>query len=111
MTIQLSKSADLFGMVGQEIGTGEWHAITQHQVNIFADATHDHQWIHVEPERAAKGPYGGPIPHVYLTLSFCPVFLDDLLTIDAVTAAVTYGVNKVRSPERLPVGLRIAGHV
>ena len=78
MTIQLSMPADLLRMVGQEIGTGEWHAITQHQVNIFADATHDHQWIHVEPERAAKGPYGGPIAHGYLTLSFCPVFLDDV---------------------------------
>ena len=74
MTIQLSKPADLLGMVGQEIGTGDWHAITQHQVNIFADATHDHQWIHVEPERAVKGPYGGPIAHGYLTLSFCPMF-------------------------------------
>ena len=74
MVTQLSKPADLLGMVGQDIGTGQWHAITQHQVNIFADATHDHQWIHVEPERAAKGPYGGPIAHGYLTLSFCPVF-------------------------------------
>jgi acyl dehydratase len=62
MTIRLSKPADLLGMVGQEIGTGGWHAITQRQVNIFAGATHDHQWIHVEPERAAKGPYGGPKP-------------------------------------------------
>jgi acyl dehydratase len=55
MTIQLSRPADLLGMVGQEIGTGDWHAITRRQVNIFADATHDHQWIHVDPERAAKG--------------------------------------------------------
>ena len=107
MTTQLSKPADLLGMVGQEIGTGEWHAITQHQVNIFADATHDHQWIHVEPERAAKGPYGGPIAHGYLTLSFCPVFLDDVLKIDAVTAAVNYGVNKVRFPAPVPSGSRI----
>ena len=111
MTLQLSKPADLLGMVGQEIGTGEWHAITQHQVNIFADATHDHQWIHVEPERAAKGPYGGPIAHGYLTLSFCPVFLDDVLKIDAVTAAVNYGVNRVRFPAPVPVGSRIRGHV
>ena len=100
MTIQLSKPADLLGMVGQEIGTGEWHAITQHQVNIFADATHDHQWIHVEPERAAKGPYGGPIAHGYLTLLFCPVFLDDVLKIDAVTAAVNYGVTGFASRHR-----------
>ena len=111
MTIQLGRPADLLGMVGQEIGTGEWHAITQHQVNIFADATHDHQWIHVEPERAAKGPYGGPIAHGYLTLSFCPVFLDDVLQIDAVTAAVNYGVNRVRFPAPVPVGSRIRGHV
>src|SRR5580693_9077105 len=111
MTIELSNSADLLGMVGQEIGTGEWHAITQHQVNIFADATHDHQWIHVEPERAAKGPYGGPIAHGYLTLSFCPVFLDDVLKINEVTAAVNYGVNRVRFPAPVPVGSRIRGHV
>ena len=110
MTIQLSKPADLFGMVGQDIGTGEWHAITQHQVNIFADATHDHQWIHVEPERAAKGPYGGPIAHGYLTLSFCPVFLDDVLKIDAVTAAVNYGVNRVRFPAPVPVNSRLRAH-
>ena len=111
MVTQLSKPADLLGMVGQDIGTGLWHAITQHQVNIFADATHDHQWIHVEPERAAKGPYGGPIAHGYLTLSFCPVFLDDVLQIDAVTAAVNYGVNRVRFPAPVPVGSRIRGHV
>src|ERR1700688_2507745 len=95
MTIELSNPADLLAMVGQEIGTGKWHAITQHQVNIFADATHDHQWIHVEPERAMKGPYGGPIAHGYLTLSFCPVFLDDVLKIHAVRAAVNYCLNRV----------------
>jgi acyl dehydratase len=111
MVTQLSQPADLLALVGQDIGTGQWHAITQHQVNIFADATHDHQWIHVEPERAAKGPYGGPIAHGYLTLSFCPVFLDDVLMIDAVTAAVNYGVNRVRFPAPVPVGSRIRGHV
>jgi acyl dehydratase len=111
MVTQLSKPADLLGMVGQDIGTGQWHAITQHQVNIFADATHDHQWIHVEPECAAKNPYGGPIAHGYLTLSFCPVFLDDVLKIDAVTAAVNYGVNRVRFPAPVPAGSRIRGHV
>ena len=111
MVTQLSQPADLLGLVGQDIGTGQWHAITQHQVNIFADATHDHQWIHVEPGRAAKGPYGGPIAHGYLTLSFCPVFLDDVLKIDAVTAAVNYGINRVRFPAPVPVGSRIRGHV
>jgi acyl dehydratase len=65
----------------------------------------------VEPERAAKGPYGGPIAHGYLKLSFCPVFLDDVLKIDAVTAAVNYGVNRVRFPAPVPVGSRIRGHV
>ena len=111
MVTQLSKLADLLGMVGQDIGTGQWHAITQHQVNIFADATHDHQWIHVEPDRAAKGPYGGPIARGYLTLLFCPVFLDDVLKIGAVTAVVNYGVNRVRFPAPVPVGGRIRGHV
>ena len=111
MTLQLSKPADPLGMVGQETGTGEWHTITQHQVNIFADAAHDHHWIHVEPERAAKGTYGGRIAHGYLTLSFCLVFLDDVLKINAVTAAVNYGVNRIRFPAPVPVGSRIRGHV
>src|ERR1022692_5060722 len=98
MTIQLSLPADLLGMVGQEIGTGEWHAITQHQVNIFADATHDHQWIHVEPERAAKGPYGGPIAHGYLTLSLIPGLIHEVLEVEGMTFGVNYGCNKVRFP-------------
>src|SRR5208283_6038268 len=99
MTIQLSKPADLLGMVGQEIGTGEWHAVTQHQVNIFADATHDHQWIHVEPERRRQGSLRGPdrarLPDIVVVVLSFP---GDVLKIDAVTAAVNYGVNRVRFP-------------
>jgi MaoC like domain len=97
MTTQLSKSADLPGTFGQEIGTGEWDAITQYQANIFADATCDHQQIHVE--RAAKGPCGGLSAPGCLALSLCPVFADDVLQVDAVTAAVGCGANRVRFPD------------
>ena len=95
--------SDLARHVGEEIGVSSWILLDQARINEFAHCTGDHQWIHVEPERAAKGPYGGPIAHGYLTLSFCPVFLDDVLKIDAVTAAVNYGVNRVRFPAPVPV--------
>lgn len=107
MTIELSNPADLLGMVGQEIGTGEWHAITQHQVNIFADATHDHQWIHVEPERAAAGPFGGPVAHGFLTLSLIPYLTSQLRRVDNVTMGVNYGLDRVRFPAPVLVGHRI----
>ncbi|MGO9219755.1 MAG: MaoC/PaaZ C-terminal domain-containing protein [Streptosporangiaceae bacterium] len=84
-------------------------AITQHHVNIFAAATHDHQWIHVEPERAAKGPTGAQSAHGYLTLSFCPVFLDDVLQIDAATAAVNYASTGFASRHRCQSAAGYAG--
>src|SRR4051812_49639678 len=73
--LTVSGAEGLTGLVGQHIGYSDWHEVTQEQVNLFAEATGDHQWIHVDPERAKKGPFGGPIAHGYLTLSLGPYFL------------------------------------
>ncbi|MDA8148170.1 MAG: MaoC family dehydratase [Actinomycetota bacterium] len=91
-------------LVGQHLGYSEWHRITQDQVNTFADATGDHQWIHVDPERAAAGPFGGPIAHGYLTLSLAPVLLAEVLHVEGITMGVNYGCNRVRFPAPVPVG-------
>ena len=93
--------------VGTHLGETEWLEITQEQVNTFADATGDHQWIHVDVERARKGPYGGTIAHGYLTLSLIARFGDELFSITGVTAKLNYGVNKVRFPAPVPVGTRV----
>ncbi len=91
-------------LVGQHLGYSQWHEITQEQVNLFADATGDHQWIHVDPERAKTGPFGGAIAHGYLTLSLAPALLSKVLTVEGMTFGVTYGCNKVRFPSPVPVG-------
>ncbi|MEU4291457.1 MaoC family dehydratase [Kribbella sp. NPDC026596] len=93
--------------VGTHLGETEWLEITQEQVNKFAEATGDHQWIHVDVERARKGPYGGTIAHGYLTLSLIARFGDELFSITGVTAKLNYGVNKVRFPAPVPVGTRV----
>jgi acyl dehydratase len=97
--------------VGTQLGETEWLEITQEQVNTFADATGDHQWIHVDVERAKKGPYGGTIAHGYLTLSLIARFGDELFSVSGVTAKLNYGVNKVRFPNPVLVGKRIRLHV
>jgi acyl dehydratase len=92
-------------LVGRHLGWSDWNEITQDQVNRFADATGDHQWIHVDPERAAKeSPFGGPIAHGYLTLSLAPVLLRDVLRVEGVSMGVNYGLNKLRFPAPVPVG-------
>ena len=93
--------------VGTQLGETAWLEITQEQVNQFADATGDHQWIHVDVERAAGGPYGGTIAHGYLTLSLIARFGDELFSVEGVTAKLNYGVNKVRFPTPVPVGRRV----
>ena len=100
--------AELPSLKGQVLGTSEWFEVTQDRVNTFADATDDHQWIHVEPERAtAESPFGGPIGHGFLTLSlFVPMWSQILLVTD-MTMGVNYGLNKVRFPAPVPVGSRI----
>ena len=93
--------------VGQHLGYSDWHEVTQDQVNLFADATGDHQWIHVDVERAKSGPFGGPIAHGYLTLSLLPKLMGDILHVDGIKMGVNYGVNKVRFPAPVPVGSRV----
>jgi len=98
---------ELTAAVGEEIGPTEWMTVTQEQVDTFAEATGDHQWIHVDRARAAAGPYGGTIAHGYLTLSLVPVLASQLFHIDHMGAKLNYGVNKVRFPHVVPVGSRI----
>ena len=95
--------------VGQEIGTTPWLTIDQARVDAFADATDDHQWIHVDAERAAAGPFGGTIAHGYLTLSLLPRFGAEVFRLATPGATLNYGLNKVRFPAAVPVGARIRG--
>jgi acyl dehydratase len=92
---------------GLELGPGEWIEVTQEQVNQFADATGDHQWIHVDVERAKQGPFGGPIAHGFLTLSMLPRWTFALMEVEDASAAINYGLNKVRFPAPVPVGSRV----
>ena len=98
---------DLETHVGEEIGTSPWHEITQTQVNKFAEATGDHQWIHVDVERAKAGPFGAPIAHGYLTLSLIAGFSQRNLAIDDSPMSVNYGLNKVRFPNPVRVGSKV----
>lgn len=98
--------ADLEAKVGQEIGVGEWVEITQEAVNAFADATLDHQWIHVDLERAAAGPFGGPIAHGFLTLSLVSAIAPQIEVPD-VKMAINYGLDRVRFITPVPVGSRV----
>jgi acyl dehydratase len=107
MTRTFTGVDEVVGAVGTQLGETEWLEITQQQVNQFADATGDHQWIHVDVERAASGPYGGTIAHGYLTLSLIARFGEELFSVEGVTAKLNYGVNKVRFPTPVPVGSRI----
>jgi len=92
---------------GDSLGFSEWHKITQEQVNAFADATGDHQWIHVDTERAAAGPFGGTIGHGYLTLSLLPVLQMEIFRIEGLTMGINYGLDRVRFPSPVPVGSSI----
>ena len=93
--------------VGQHLGYSDYVEITQEQVNLFAEATGDHQWIHVDVDRATAGPFGGPIAHGYLTLSLGPVLLPQIMRVNGVAMGVNYGTNKVRFPSPVPVGSRL----
>ena len=101
---------DLRAAAGTHLGWTDWIDITQDRVNLFADATGDHQWIHVDVERAtAESPFGGPIAHGYLTLALSNLFLPQLIAVPAASAGVNYGTGKVRFPAPVPVGSRIRG--
>jgi acyl dehydratase len=98
---------ELAAIAGQQIGESDWVTITQEDVNLFADATGDHQWIHVDPERAARGPFGGTIAHGFLTLSLLPRLLHEIYEVQGIRLAVNYGLNKVRFPAPVPVGSKV----
>jgi acyl dehydratase len=107
MATTLEGIEGLKAAVGQDLGTSGWVEVTQDQVNRFADATGDHQWIHVDVERAKAGPFGGPIAHGYLTLSLAPVLLPEVLQVSGISMGVNYGCNKVRFPSPVPVGSKL----
>ncbi|MEA2624534.1 MAG: hypothetical protein QOD06_579 [Candidatus Binatota bacterium] len=99
---------ELKSMKGQELGISEWHLVTQQEVNLFADATHDHQWIHVDPERAKKeSPFGGPIAHGYYTLSLAPHLMEQVLAVEGIRMGINYGLNKLRFPGPVRIGKRV----
>ena len=95
-------------LVGQELGSSDWHRVTQEEVNLFAKATHDHQWIHVDPERAKReSPFGGPIAHGYYTIALAPALLAQTLRVEGIKMGVNYGLNKMRLPSPVPVGSNV----
>jgi acyl dehydratase len=105
------KLADLAALVGQEVAVSDWIPVTQQQVNLFAEATGDHQWIHVDVERAGAGPFGGPIAHGFLTLSLLPKFFESALEVRDTRMGVNYGLNRVRFTAPVPVGSRLRAHL
>jgi acyl dehydratase len=102
--------AELLSCIGEELGPTDWLLIDQARVDLFADATGDHQWIHVDPERAKDGPFGGTIAHGYLTLSLVNFFLPQMIEVQGISMGVNYGCEKVRFPAAVPVGSRVRGH-
>jgi acyl dehydratase len=103
--------AELAACTGREVAVSEWITITQQQVNRFAEATGDHQWIHVDVEKATAGPFGGPIAHGFLTLSLLPRFFESSFEITGSRMGVNYGLNKVRFTAPVPVGSRLRGRM
>ena len=97
----------LVAATGEVLGTSDWVTITQEEVNLFADATGDHQWIHVDPERAKDGPFGTTIAHGFMTLSLLPRLMHDMYTVKGIKLAINYGLNKVRFPSPVPVGSKV----
>jgi len=102
--------AEMADLVGQEIGLSEWITVTQERIQLFADATNDHQWIHLDVERAAKGPFGTTIAHGFLTLSLLPEMAASAFEVKDTRMGVNYGLGKVRFPAPVPSGSRLRGH-
>jgi acyl dehydratase len=107
MPQQFHSAEELSAAVGKSLGASDWLSIDQQRIDRFADATDDHQWIHVDVERARAGPFGAPIAHGYLTLSLVNAFLPQLLSVPTAKMGINYGCNKVRFPAPVPVGSRI----
>ena len=110
MTTTYAHLSDLQGLVGQVLGSSDWLVVDQARIDLFAQATGDHQWIHVDPVRAVAGPFGAPIAHGFLTLSLVPQFMDSAVQIDDVRMGVNYGLNRVRFTAPVRVGSRVRGH-
>ncbi len=104
---EFNSADELKRAVGADLGHSDWLEIDQERINLFADATDDHQWIHVDVEKAKGGPFGAPIAHGYLTLSLVNHFLPDLYAVPSAKMGINYGCNKVRFPSPVPVGSRI----
>ena len=102
--------SELQGLVGQELGSSDWFTVAQSQIDAFARATGDHQWIHIDPERAANGPFGATVAHGFLTLSLLPQMSASAFEIRDTRMGVNYGLNRVRFPAPVPVGSRLRGH-
>ena len=102
---------EVAGFANTEIGTTDWMVIDQERINLFADATGDHQWIHVDEARAAAGPFGGTIAHGFLTVSLLPLFNQQSFALETPGARLNYGLNKVRFPHPVPVDARLRSHV
>lgn len=103
--------AELEAAVGTHLGYSDWHTINQEQINGFAEHTGDHQWIHVDPETAAEGPFGGTIAHGFLTLSLLPMLTWQVYKIEGVTMGINYGADKLRFPSPVPTGSRVRAGV
>ena len=106
---RFDKLADLQALIGQEIGLSDWIVVDQQRINLFADATGDHQWIHVDVERAKAGPFGAPVAHGFLTLSLLPEMAASAMEIADSRMGVNYGLNRVRFPASVPVDSRLRG--
>ena len=109
MTTTFDNPSALLESVGQQLGHSDWLEIDQQRINLFADATGDHQWIHVDPVKAAQGPFGKTIAHGYLTLSLANLFLPQIMQVNNVSMGVNYGCEKVRFPAAVAVGSRVRG--
>jgi acyl dehydratase len=112
MPIRIFDSPEqLFASVGQEVAVSDWFTVDQQHINLFADATEDHQWIHVDPERAKTGPFGTTIAHGFLTMSLIPYFFERSFKANGVRMIINYGLNRVRFPSPVPVNSRVRAHL
>jgi acyl dehydratase len=102
--------AELEQSAGRDLGTSSWHTVEQEKINLFAAATGDHQWIHVDPERAAQGPFGGTVAHGYLTLSLLPMLMSEVVSVTDAQMGVNYGTEKIRFTAPVPSGSRVRLH-
>ena len=109
MTTVFKSPLDMKEAIGKHLGYSEWLEVDQARINLFADATGDHQWIHVDPDKAKEGPFGACIAHGYLTLSLVNMFLPQIIDVQGISMGVNYGLEKVRFPAPVPVGSRVRG--